>query len=407
MQEKQTFKRLQHTLMLAFLVLSITPLTALAIFFLQSHSNDLAQQSTTHLASLRDTKQDQLTSYFGRLNSEVKSFARSELANASGGRFYGLVAAFHQLGENTDKAREAAKQRYIPGSGDKVRPGAMTATSSFVGSERYRLLHKRYHWAYEEHLKRSDFADILLVDVNGNVVYSVQKNNDFGVDLKSPEWKDTQLGKTFGKIRAMVGNHLDNDENIPVVFTDFSPENGKLVAWFAAPISQQGYLHSFVIFKLDNQPLTRMLTESDSKNNQVRTLVVGEDHLPRMGQADLSTKLDSTAINRALEGQSDVGSFTNFSGTAVLGAFAPVSPTPGVRWAMIVELPEKVAFARIYQLEKIFLVVMLTAIVLVTLASHWLSNSITAPLLRLTWAAERVSAGDLEQQIQGWSARMK
>ncbi len=184
------------------------------------------------------------------------------------------------------------------------------------------------------------------------MVYSVQKNNDFGVDLKSPEWKDTQLGKTFGKIRAMVGNHLDNDENIPVVFTDFSPENGKLVAWFAAPISQQGYLHSFVIFKLDNQPLTRMLTESDSKNNQVRTLVVGEDHLPRMGQADLSTKLDSTAINRALEGQSDVGSFTNFSGTAVLGAFAPVSPTPGVRWAMIVELPEKVAFARIYQLEK-------------------------------------------------------
>lgn len=65
---------------------------------------------------------------------------------------------------------------------------------------------------------------------------------------------------------------------------------------------------------------------------------------------------------------------------------------------MVVELPEKEAFARIHQLEKIFFAAMLTAIVLVILAALWLSNSITAPLLRLTWASERVSAGDLEQK---------
>ncbi len=65
----------------------------------------------------------------------------------------------------------------------------------------------------------------------------------------------------------------------------------------------------------------------------------------------------------------------------------------------MVELPEEEAFSRIRQLEKIFAVAMITAIVLVIIASHWLSNSITAPLLRLTWAAERVSAGDMEQEI--------
>lgn len=67
----------------------------------------------------------------------------------------------------------------------------------------------------------------------------------------------------------------------------------------------------------------------------------------------------------------------------------------------MVEFPEKEAFARIFELEKIFAAAMVTAIILVIITSHWLSNSITAPLLRLTWAAEKASGGDLDQKIDG------
>lgn len=62
-------------------------------------------------------------------------------------------------------------------------------------------------------------------------------------------------------------------------------------------------------------------------------------------------------------------------------------------------MPEKEAFARVHQLETLFVFAMLCAIVLVVAASHYLSNFITAPLLKLTWAAEKVSAGDLDTDI--------
>lgn len=75
MQTKQRFKRLQHTLMLAFLVLSITPLTLSALYFLNSHSKDLAEQSTSHLASLLENKKKQLNQFFAAKESEVQSFA--------------------------------------------------------------------------------------------------------------------------------------------------------------------------------------------------------------------------------------------------------------------------------------------------------------------------------------------
>lgn len=398
MQKKQKFKRLQHTLMLAFLVLSITPLTLLAIFFLESHSSDLEQQSTTHLSFLRDNKKEQIISYFDARHSEVKSFSRSELATASGGRFYGLIAAFHQLGDTEEIARNVARERYGADSNATLLPGAND--SNFAGSERYRLLHKRYDWAYKEHLKRSDFSDILLVDIHGNVVYSALKDDAFGSNLLSEKWRETAVGETFSNIRETVDSPLTDSDNTPIAFTDYTQQaNGEMVAWFAAPIMQQGYLHSYVLFKLPNNALDKMLNSTPQEKGYISTLLVGNDLIPRnLVTTEKLAPINSTAIEAALSGLRDVGSFLSPENHRVLGAYAPVD-IPGTSWAIVLELPEEEAFARIYQLEKIFIAVMVIAILLVVIASHMLSNSITAPLLKLTWAAEQVSAGDLDQKI--------
>ncbi|WP_407332179.1 response regulator [Enterovibrio sp. 27052020O] len=398
MQKKQKFKRLQHKLMLAFLVLSITPLTLLAIFFLESHSSDLEQQSTTHLSFLRDNKKEQIISYFDARYSEVNTFSRSELATASGGRFYGLVAAFHQLGKTKEEARKVARLRYVDDPDNPLVTGSND--SNFIGSERYRLLHKRYDWAYKEHLKGSNFSDLLLVDIDGNVVYSALKDEKFGANLLEEKWQTTPVGKTFTNIKNKISTPIVDTESNPIVFTDFSQEaSGEIVAWFAAPITQQGYLHSYVLMKLPNTALVDLLNKAPSEKGYISTLVVGSDQIPRnIETREPLSAVNGIAIEAALAGDRGVGSFLGSESQSVLGAYAPVLINDKV-WAIILELPEEEAFARIYQLEKIFIVVMVIAIFLVVLASHLLSNSITAPLLRLTWAAEQVSAGDLDQKI--------
>ncbi|MCW8330126.1 response regulator [Photobacterium sp. SDRW27] len=401
MQNTTRFKRLQHTLMLAFLVLSITPLTLSALFFLNSHTNDLAEQSTNHLASLLENKQKQLSSFFAARESEVQSFARSELANASGGRFYGLVGAYHQLGDISALTRDTDKSRYFTET-LTAKPHNGGNSGNYVGHERYRLMYKRYNWAYDEYLKRSDFSDILLVDIKGNVVYSVYSPDKFSFNLLAESNPFTALQQTFVTIQEKTRQHQSEPEQVPVAFTDFvvDPSSGESNAWFAAPIIQQGYLHSYVFFKLSNQAISTFIADTGSSSNHVQTLLVGDDHQSRLPSSKaFPESLSSQSIKNALSGHSGVGSFLNFNQIPVLSAFAQINVL-GNPWALVVELPEEEAFARIRQLEKIFFVAMLTAIVLVFIASHWLSNSITAPLLRLTWAAERVSAGDLEQKIE-------
>ncbi|WP_299019007.1 response regulator [uncultured Photobacterium sp.] len=401
MQNTTRFKRLQHTLMLAFLVLSITPLTLSALFFLNSHTNDLAEQSTNHLASLLENKQKQLNTFFSARKSEVQSFARSELANASGGRFYGLVGAYHQLGDISYQTQGRDRSRYFTET-LTAKPHDGSNNSNYVGHERYRLMYKRYNWAYDEYLKRSDFSDILLVDIQGNVVYSAFSPDKFSYNLLAEDTPFTALRQTFAAIKNKAEQQQIEPEHVPVAFTDFSvdPTSKDYTAWFAAPIIQQGYLHSYVFFQLSNEAISKFMTDAGSSNTYVHTLLIGNDHLSRLPTPQtLPDNLSSPGIENALSGNNGVGSFLNFNQVPVLSAFAPID-VMGNAWALVIELPEEEAFARIRQLEKLFVIAMVTAIVLVIIASHWLSNSITAPLLRLTWAAERVSAGDMDQKIE-------
>lgn len=402
---KRTFKRLQHKLMLAFLVLSITPLSLLAVFFLQSHSDDLQTQSTTHLGFLRDHKKEKIIQYFDARHLEAKSFSRSELATASGGRFYGLVAAFHQLGKTKEEAKTLARKHFSPSISTK------NPDEHILENQRYNLLHKRYDWAFKEYLKDSDFSDILLVDIDGTVVYSSKKEATFAANLLSNKWINTAVGQTFSLIKEKVKerqaqSHLNlqntsghDAQTSPIIFTDFNlSQEGEMQSWFAAPITQQGYLHSFALFKLPNHPLVKLLNTLPKENPNITTLLVGEDRLQRNLSKPPLSPIKSEAIDNALSGLIDVGSFMNSKVERALGAYTPVF-VMGKQWALILEIPEDEAFAQIYQLEKIFVAVMLLAIFFVILGSHLLSNSITAPLLRLTWAAEQVSAGDLDQKI--------
>lgn len=396
---KQKFKRLQSTLMLAFLVLSITPLTVIAIFFLQSHTKDLQEQSTSHLVSVRDSKQQQVIDYLYAKESEVMGFVRSELAYASGGRFYGLVNAFRSLGLDIDQAREYAQKRYIQGSGDQIKTSILPQSSVYNGTERYRLLHKRYHWAYQELLKRSDFDDILLVDREGNVTYSIYKHDNFGTNLLTGKYKDENLGKTFAKLKTFVSEKRKTNEDFtPVIISDFAQEQGKAVAWLGAPIIQQGYLHSYALFRLPNNGITKLIADTNNIAS-MKTLLVGSDHLSRTlayQQEDIDKSQE--VVDLALSGLTNVGTYNNTLGEATIAAYSPIS-VKGVDWAIVVEVPESVAFARVHQLETLFIFAMLTAILLVVMASHYLSNFITSPLLKLTWAAEKASAGDLDTDI--------
>ncbi|ORT48900.1 histidine kinase [Vibrio sp. qd031] len=397
-RRKPKFKRLKNTLTLAFLLVSLVPLTVIGLFFLQSHSNDLEAQSKAHLTSVRDNAAQQLNDYFKNLKSESLGFVRSELAYASGGRFYGLINAFRSLGDDMEHARQNAQQRYKRDSSDQLATQIARDSAEFDGSERYRLMHLRYHSTYLELVNRSEFDDILLVDINGNVAYSVYKRDYYGTNLTDEKYTGTQLGKTFERIKQR-SKGIDKDETttIPVVYSDFDLNASQPHAWFAAPIVQQGYLHSYALFRLPKEGIDSLLNNMHSPEmealllNQHRQVVSSNLSIP-YDQDD--ALLDDTVFS----GISAIDTLTSDIGDRYLVAYEPIIQDT-FTWTVAFALPESVAFANVHNLQTIFLAIMLTGILIVTLTAHYLANFITAPLLKLTWAAERVSGGELDTPL--------
>jgi len=397
MHKKQHNKKLKNTVMIAFLALSIIPLTLISLFFLYTQSQDLSEQSRVQLTALRDNQQVQIQNYFKSQESQVRSFARSELGISSGGRFFGLISAFEHLGANELEAQIHAQTRYIKGSGDQITNKIDINSAYYSGSERYRLIHKRYHYRYLDLLTNSDFSDILLVNLSGTVVYSAKKNLDYGTNLITGKYQNSSLANTF---RRIVKQAKDSPQkSIPVTFSDFNQEGDKQIAWLAAPITERGFHHSFVFFKLDNSRLTHLVNKSNI--GKMQTLLTDAQSVSRLKLAEgQKLNIREASIKQAVNGFTSVNSFRNDQGESILAAYTPIN-VQGKSWALSIELPEKLAYARIKQLQNIFLITLLVALIMVIIASHYLSNSITAPILNLAWIAERIAAGDLNQRVSG------
>jgi hypothetical protein len=95
----------------------------------------------------------------------------------------------------------------VNGSGPQGLKDAYTVQStSSIGDEAYHAAHQQYHSHYSDLLSQRKYSDLLFLDVDGNVIYSVQKNSAFAtnvnpngtIDGTMGQWAASGLGDAFG-----------------------------------------------------------------------------------------------------------------------------------------------------------------------------------------------------------------
>ena len=65
---------------------------------------------------------------------------------------------------------------------------------SSIGDEAYHAAHELYHSNYTRLLSQRGYTDFLLLDKDGNVIYSVQKNSAFGTNV-NPNGTNGTMGQ--------------------------------------------------------------------------------------------------------------------------------------------------------------------------------------------------------------------
>ncbi|MBL0530059.1 ATP-binding protein [Aeromonas caviae] len=407
---------LRPQLMLAFFMLGLVPFLVVTLFFLYSHGKDLTTQTSNHLVSVRNIKKNQLQDYFGNLKEQLINFSQQDFAGNSIGRFYGFTGAFEKLGTTPQEARARAQARYVPGSWDKLQqPDSQveiepSISALILADEMYGRVHQRFHRGYADMVRKSNYSDIFLVDLNGDVVYSVTKQANFATNLLSGPYQSSGLGNTFAKIKR----RLDGGQKPQQIFefTDFGRNEltGQVVAYLAAPVMQYDYVRGVVIFELLPDKLNQIMAEREGLGATGETILIGPDKRMRANAwlaPEFSVEnsfspdfrpLQTPLIIKALSGEQGVGPFLSYHDDEVLAAYTQVKVFD-TEWAFIAEISTSEAYAPIRQLETLVILLGAGSLLLLILFSRWLSHSITAPLRSLTAAAEQVADGALDHPI--------
>ncbi len=108
------------------------------------------------------------------------------------------------------------------------------------------------------------------------------------------------------------------------------------------------------------------------------------------------TERQSVAIQAALAGQTGAGSYENYRGVTVIGAYRWL---PELNAALLVEQPRQSALAASDDLAVVLIGATLAMALLTALIAAAVTRRITLPIVQLTATAVQIAAGDLDQKV--------
>ena len=264
----------------------------------------------------------------------------------------------------------------------------------------YSRRHKRRHPTYKLVMERNSYHDIFLLDTEGNLIYSVTKEADFGTNFVSGEYSDTGLAKAFQQALT-----LGRNETTFVDLAPYSPSNGDIAGFVAAPIlSVNGAVMGVYAIQITTDSIGAIFETNAGLGQTGQTMAVGADYHPRLtsikeGRGDLSGwSVDSELVDLALSGQSGLANSTGHDGLEVLAAYAPLK-IGNLTWAIIAEQDTDELFAPAEQVRNKMLIQGGILAAITALISIILARSVGGPLAEVGRAMKQVAREEYSVEI--------
>jgi len=342
--------------MLAFLAISLLPLTILGIWSVYSSSASLEQAAYQKLEAVREIKKQQIQQYFTARNKELSM----------------LVTSILQMNSTKD------------------------VLDSSHANDQY----------FSKFMKNYDYYDLFLISPDGQVFYTVAKESDYQTNLVSGLYQNSGLAKIFLKTRSSLSTEIQD-------FSAYSPSQGQPAGFISAPIMQAGELIGVVALQLSIDSLDAVMQERHGMGSTGESYLVGADFKMRsssfldpVGHSVIASfagtvaknGVDTVGVRNALRGQVDTEIIKDYNGNNVLSAYTPVG-IKGLNWVLLSEIDEAEALASVYDLKVMMFIILIVTSIIVVVIAIVASNKITTPIggepKAIAAIAQTISSGDL------------
>lgn len=371
--------RLSVKMILFCLLVGIVPLAGMAGYSLHNASVSLKEQSFSKLVSLQEAKSNELDGLTELWNRDITMYSEAKYVYSALVRLRDIIFYAAKPGERMN-----------------------------LEDEDYAHALKRVVPDFAPWVKVRGYADALILDDTGRIVFSVAMGRELGEDIVNGPLAGSRLAEAWK--RALKG------ETVFVDFAPYSPLDGLPCAFIAAPVRRHGEgIEGVAVLRIPIEAVNKVMRVRAGMGKTGETFLVGPDGLMR---SDLHSDpeahsvvasfadpgqgiMDSEPARRALAGERGRMNSVDYRGNKVLAAYSPIN-VGGVVWGLVTKIEASEALNRIRGLENAALAVgsvSAAGIVLVTLI--FLRIVLLKPLRELRVYAGRVAEGDLAARPEG------
>ncbi len=281
----------------------------------------------------------------------------------------------------------------------------------------YNRAHKKYHPEFRKHLKAYGLYDIFLIDLKGNIVYTVFKEKDFATNILNGPYRDTGLSKVArdiledGKDFSISDfNFYEPSYNLPALFMGKAIKDGGktigLIA-FQLPIDEINNIMTFnkrwKEFGLGETGEVYLVGKDYTMRNDSRFLSDINDPLVKKLKTTIKVwKVKTLSVDKGLSGEDGVWIINDYRGVKVLSAYTHVDLFNNLRWALIAEEDYSEAVEAVNKVVYSIIGIGILGISILVLIVFYITRRIVKPLISVVDVLKEISEGegDLRKRIE-------
>jgi class 3 adenylate cyclase len=455
---------IQSKIMVAMLLSGILGVAVIGLIGAISGRHALRQVESERLIELRETQKRQVEALFREVTNSLIVYSSGFSINEATTAF---TAGFNQLANATiNPAQQQALVNYYENdmikpikrlTGNTIDLNAVLPSSpaqkylqayytapprspndplpveDAVDGSAWSAANARFDFYLRGIVTRFDYRDALLLDTQGNVVYSVVKGPDLGTNILTGPYRESNLHDAYQK--ALSSNDVDF-----VWITDFQPYQPALdapTAWVVSPVGMNGKINGVMAFPLPIAKINRIMTankqwEASGMGPSTETYLAGPDDLMRsdsrdfvedpqeykreaiaagtppdvaerairLGGTTLVQPVGTAGLRAAQRGETGVVSATDYLGNRELEAYAPLNiPNSELHWSILATRDDSDAFARLGKFSKTLVIAVSALVFAICVASMLIAQAAMRPVRRLEEGTRKISSGDYDINI--------
>jgi class 3 adenylate cyclase len=455
---------IKSRLLMMLLGVSAISIAIVASLSYYASYNALRDSVFNHLTSLRAIKAQNIEGYFKSLELEAAGIAEGPFTQMAAGEFIQAYRELKDIGENPEwdaQLETYYAEEFIPKLTKRVEgtptvaahlPRTPTARylqyrymaanpfpvkakqqlTEIPDDNAYARAHTRHHPQFRRMAEKLGYYDLYIIDIEtGDIVYTVDKEEDFASNLIDGSYDTSNLAELFRRIQRTP----DQGVVQMVDYARYRPSNSRSQAFVATPIFVDGKAIAVLALQISSKEVKQVMTggghwERDGLGKTGETILIGDDELMRshsrfliedpevyasdmrafnmeeakiermleFGSSILIQPVPTLATEEALQGRTGTGVIEDYRGQDILASWAPLDISD-FRWAIIAKMDLDEAFAPMRKLARGMLIQAALIMLAITLIVMLLASSFVRPVNELISRVRQAGLGEDDVQI--------